>query len=371
MARVLLVDDEPQVTRALRVMLRKTPFDVVTTNSAREAVALASDGSFDVVVSDMQMPDADGVQVLSQIRASAPDTMRIILSGHASLDRTIAAINDGGIFRFLTKPCAPNELLTSISDALAVRDARSVPPLSDDQRDLERAFASATESLWMAAQPIVSLREKRIVAYEALVRTREPRFPHGGAIMEAAERLGRVRQVERQIRGALGDVVRRLARGQKLLVNLHPDALDDPELVSDASPLAGFAEEVVFEVTERARLKRGTDGWRALETLRQRGHAIALDDLGAGYAGLNSLFALNPEIVKIDMELVRNVHQSPPRAKLIASIVAVCAQLGTRVIAEGVESADECACLAELGCDWLQGYYFAKPAAPFVDVAWP
>ncbi len=374
MPRVLLLDDEPQVTRALRMLLRKEPFEVVTTNSPNEAVMLASDGSFDVVISDMQMPGADGVRVLSQIREHAPSTMRIVLSGNASLDRTIAAINDGGIFRFLTKPCAPDDLIAAIHDALAARAAAEparVDNANDELADVRASFDSALGSLWMAAQPIVSLNERRVVAYEALVRTREPKLPHGGAIMEAAERLGRVRQIERQIRGAIGDLVKRLPRGRKLLVNLHPDALDDPELVSESSPLAGFTNEIVFEVTERAKLKTGSAAWRALETLRERGHLIALDDLGAGYAGLNSLFSLKPDIVKIDMELVRNVHQSPPRAKLISSVVAVCAQLGTRVIAEGVETAEESACLAELGCDWLQGYYFGRPVAPFADVAWP
>jgi len=368
--RILLVDDEPHVTATLRAILRRATYDVVTTNDPREAVTLASDGSFDVIVSDMQMPNLDGVDLLTSIRERAPHTMRIVLSGSASLERTIDAINIGGVFRFLTKPCAGEELLSTIADALHARDARP-----DAERDRLRAlgdsFESAMRSLWMATQPIVSAPLRSVVAYEALVRAREPKLPHGGAIMEAAEQLGRVREIERQIRATLGDVVRALPRGRKLLVNLHPEALDDPELVSDASPLAAFTDSVVFEVTERARLKPGSDGWRALSTLRERGHLVALDDIGAGYAGLNSLFSLKPDIVKIDMELVRNVHLAPPRAKLIASIVTVCAQLGMRVIAEGVETREECACLVELGCDWLQGYYFAKPAAPFAEIVWP
>jgi EAL domain-containing protein (putative c-di-GMP-specific phosphodiesterase class I) len=367
--RILLVDDEPQVTNALRLMLRHSPYEVVVTNSSREAMTLAAGGAFDVVVSDMQMPDADGVDVLTAFRETAPSTMRIVLSGSASLEQTIASINEGAVFRFLTKPCGSEALLRTIAEAIAAREEKSERP--SQPTELDASFASAQKTLWMATQPIVSVGGHNVVAYEALVRSREPKLPHGGAIMEAAEQLGRVRDIERQIRATLGDVARTMPAGKKLLVNLHPDALDDPELVSAASPLAPYSDSVIFEVTERARLKTGSAAWHALATLRERGHQIALDDLGAGYAGLNSLFSLKPDIVKIDMELVRNVHQSPPRAKLIASIVTVCDQLGMRVIAEGVETKEECACLVELGCDWLQGYFFARPAAPFADVAWP
>ncbi len=369
-ARILLIDDEPQVTQSLRLILRTARYDVVTSNNPAEAVALAADGSFDVIVSDMQMPDLDGVDVLKKVRESAPNTTRVVLSGTANVDRTIAAINDGGVFRFLRKPCDAEEFLTTIADAIHARESRPGMEI-DRKRALAAAFESAQKSLWMATQPIVSVVDHSIVAYEALVRTREQKLPHGGAIMEAAEQLGRIREIERQIRVSLGDVVQRLPLGKKLLVNLHPDALDDPDLVAATSPLAAFTDSVVFEVTERARLKPGSDAWRALSTLRERGHLIALDDIGAGYAGLNSLFSLKPDIVKIDMELVRNVHQSPPRAKLIASIVTVCAQLDMRVIAEGVETKEEHACLVELGCDWLQGYLFARPAEPFAAVTWP
>ena len=312
MPRILIVDDEPQVTSAMKLLLRKAPFELITTNDPREAVDLASNGNFDVVVTDMQMPEVDGVSVLAQIREKAPQTVRIVLSGHASLERTIAAINGAGVFRFLTKPCSRDELLASIQEALIARESNREPQADGE---LCAAFESATRSLWMAAQPIVSVREHKVIAYEALVRSREPRLPHGGAIMEAAEQLGQIKRIERQIRGVLGDVARDLPSGQLLLVNLHPDTLDDPDLVSTTSPLAPYAASVVFEITERARLKADGPGWRALQTLRSRGHRIALDDLGAGYAGLNSLFSLKPDIVKIDMELVRDVHKSPPRAK--------------------------------------------------------
>ena len=156
-----------------------------------------------------------------------------------------------------------------------------------------------------------------------------------------------------------------------LLVNLHPSALEDPELVAEDAPLARHASRVVFEITERARLAHDGPAHDAIHALRERGHRVAVDDLGAGYAGLTSLVTLQPEIVKLDMELIRNVHASQARSKLVASLVALSQQLDVRVIAEGVESLAECEHLLTLGCDWMQGYLFARPAAPFPAVTWP
>ena len=232
-------------------------------------------------------------------------------------------------------------------------------------------FGRGLESLWMATQPIVSVRERRTVAFEALVRSREPQLPHGGAIMELAERLGRVREIERKIRVHAGDVAACLPDDALLLVNLHPSALEDPDLLAEDSPLAQYPDRVAFEITERARLKPEGPAWDAIRALRQRGHRIAVDDLGAGYAGLTSLVTLQPDIVKLDMELIRNVDTSPTRSKLVASLVALSKQLDVRVIAEGVESMAECQHLLSLGCDWMQGYFFARPGTPFPLVSWP
>jgi EAL domain-containing protein (putative c-di-GMP-specific phosphodiesterase class I) len=99
--------------------------------------------------------------------------------------------------------------------------------------------------------------------------------------------------------------------------------------------------------------------------LRELGFRIALDDLGAGYAGLTSFALLEPEFVKLDMSLVRDVHQNATKQKVIGSMVRLCHEMDKQIIAEGVESRDERDALVELGCDLLQGYFFAKPGKAF------
>jgi EAL domain-containing protein (putative c-di-GMP-specific phosphodiesterase class I) len=104
--------------------------------------------------------------------------------------------------------------------------------------------------------------------------------------------------------------------------------------------------------------------------LRELGFRVAVDDLGAGYSGLSSFAQLEPEVVKLDMSLVRDVNQSNTKQKLIRSMTAVCKDMGSLVVAEGVETIEERECLVELGCDLLQGYLLAKPGPPFPEVKW-
>ncbi len=106
-----------------------------------------------------------------------------------------------------------------------------------------------------------------------------------------------------------------------------------------------------------------------MSQLRELGFRIAVDDLGAGYAGLSSFALLEPDIVKLDMTLVRDVDRSSVKQKLVASMASLCRDMGLLTVAEGVETQAERDTLIHLGCDLLQGFYFARPtAAPLVGI---
>jgi EAL domain-containing protein (putative c-di-GMP-specific phosphodiesterase class I) len=95
------------------------------------------------------------------------------------------------------------------------------------------------------------------------------------------------------------------------------------------------------------------------------GFRLAIDDLGAGYAGLNSFSQLEPEVAKLDMALVRDVHKQPTKLTLVRTMISMCRELGIQVVAEGIETAEERDALVWAGCDLLQGYLFAKPGPAF------
>jgi DNA-binding NtrC family response regulator len=118
LAVVLLVDDEPNVTEALKRSLRREPFVFLTAASGREALELLAAHHVDVVISDEQMPGMPGSQLLTIVRKHHPRTIRMILSGQASLEAAVRAINDGAVHRFFIKPCDPTDLIFSIKQAV-------------------------------------------------------------------------------------------------------------------------------------------------------------------------------------------------------------------------------------------------------------
>jgi EAL domain-containing protein (putative c-di-GMP-specific phosphodiesterase class I) len=152
-------------------------------------------------------------------------------------------------------------------------------------------------------------------------------------------------------------------------MNLHPSDLLDEALYSLDSPITPFARQVVLEITERAALDSGADIPGRIRRLRSLGFRVAIDDLGAGYAGLSYFALLTPDVVKLDITLVRNIHQEEIKRKLVG-LTSLCKDLGMLVVAEGVETAEERDTTLELGCDLLQGFLFAKPAPPFPEVSW-
>jgi EAL domain-containing protein (putative c-di-GMP-specific phosphodiesterase class I) len=141
-------------------------------------------------------------------------------------------------------------------------------------------------------------------------------------------------------------------------------------LMSRDAPLSKIAKNVVLEITERASLDSVKDVRARVAALREMGFRIAIDDLGAGYAGLTSFALLEPEIVKLDMTLVRDVHLNSTKQKLVRSMTQLAHDMGMMVVGEGVETAAERDALVSLGCDLLQGYLFAKPNMAFPSVTW-
>jgi EAL domain-containing protein (putative c-di-GMP-specific phosphodiesterase class I) len=170
-----------------------------------------------------------------------------------------------------------------------------------------------TQGLYLAAQPIVRASDGSLYGRELLLRSRSPRLPDPGAVLEAAERLGRVRDVGRVVRRMAAAVA--VPAGTSLFVNVHSLELEDDELHSPETPLAGAASAVVLEVTERGRIDAVSDLTPRIARLRGLGYRIAVDDFGAGYAALNSFASLRPDVAKIDMALVRASTATSRRAR--------------------------------------------------------
>jgi EAL domain-containing protein (putative c-di-GMP-specific phosphodiesterase class I) len=239
-----------------------------------------------------------------------------------------------------------------------------------DHASLEAGFAKALGSIWMAYQPIVSIRGRTIFGYEALLRSSDSALPHPGALLEAAEQVHRVHDLGRVVRTRVADDAHDIAPGVRLFVNLHALDMNDEHLYSPESGLSRLASRTVLEITERASLEGVSDVQKKVRRLRALGFQIAVDDLGAGYAGLSSFSQLEPDIAKIDMSLVRGIDSDARKQSIVRSMTRLCDELGTLVVVEGVETTAERDTLVDLGCDLLQGFLFAKPERGFRLPVW-
>lgn len=218
----------------------------------------------------------------------------------------------------------------------------------------------------MAFQPIVALHAQKVWGYEALVRG--PDGESAASILAQVtpetlytfDQACRVRAIE--LAGRLFN-----DRETRLSINFLPNAVYEPKACIRTSLAAarrvGFGtDQLMFELTENELVRDTRHLSNIVSEYRRMGFITALDDFGSGYAGLGLLADLQPDILKIDMHLVRDVDSGTSRQAIIASIVALAETLGIQVIAEGVETKAERDTLSTLGVRLFQGYLFAKPA---------
>jgi EAL domain-containing protein (putative c-di-GMP-specific phosphodiesterase class I) len=374
--RVLIADDDPAVARSLQRVLGAAGFEVVIVGDGNAAVEELKTRGFEVVLTDIHMPGTNGVDLLRLVRAYDLDVPVILMTGEPEVDTAVEAIELGAL-GYLRKPLDAERVVAKVQRAARLasvakvkREALAeigVPGQQADLAGLQAGFDRALSSLWMAFQPIVAVSQRRIIGYEALMRSHEGTLPDPAALIGAAERLGRVEELGRRVRERVAAAARGAPAEALLFVNVHPCELLDAELGSGNAPLSRFADHVVLEVTERRALDEVRDLERRVSVLRFMGYRVAVDDLGAANAGLASFARLEPEFVKLDISLVRGLHQSPARQRLVRAMTDLGAEMGTRVIAEGVESGDEVRQLVALGCDLMQGFFFAAPSESFAD----
>jgi len=371
--RVLLVDDDEHVRRAFARILINGGCDVSEVGDAEHALLLLDKEAHDVVVSDIMMPGMSGVDLLKALRERDAQLPVILVTGTPDLDSAIMAVNLGA-YRYLMKPVASAELLSTVTRAGSLRtlarlERSALAAMEAEQEEASRlsaTFERACASLWMAFQPIVIPREKRTLGFEALLRTGEAALARPDHFVAAGTRLRRGFELGRAVRAYVAQSAPSFPEGALVFVNILPSDLADPELVSEQAPLAHMAERVVLEVTERDSLGDVIDLPNRLERLRALGYRIAVDDLGAGYSGLTSLTQLDPQIVKLDMTLVRGIASGEPRQAIVRSMTQLCASMGMQLIAEGVETRAEESALREAGVEIMQGYLFGRPQREIV-----
>ncbi len=376
LGRVLVVDDDAAIQRVCARVLRTEGWDVAIADDGNAAVAAlaAAKQPFDCVLSDVHMPGMDGFELISAVRQRDDDIPVLLMTGDPSLDGAVKAIETGAV-SYISKPFAHEALASAVARAARRhgvarmrRRAESYSgALSGDVIEVEQRFTRAVERSWMAFQPIIDVVAGEVFAYEALLRTDEESLRRTDIFIATAEKLGRVHELGRVVRKNVAAAIGDAPPNAHIFVNLHGLELDDEDLFAPASPLAQHAPRVVLEITERTGLDPAA-GPARVAMLRKLGYRIAVDDLGAGYAALGALASLEPEGVKLDRSLVRDIDRHPTKRRVVAAIATLCRELGGRVVAEGVETTGERDTIRASGIELLQGYLYAKPARGFTAV---
>jgi EAL domain-containing protein (putative c-di-GMP-specific phosphodiesterase class I) len=226
----------------------------------------------------------------------------------------------------------------------------------------------------MAFQPIVDVRDRSVLAYEALVR--------GVDGSGAAAVLARVNEDNRYAfdqacRTTAVELAARLRIPTSVSINFLPNAVYQAatciRATLEAARRFSFpTSSLIFEITENERLVDKDHLKSIIREYKRQGFKTAIDDFGAGYSGLGLLAEFQPDLIKLDMALVRNIDADPVRRAIVQGILGVCNALGIEVIAEGIETQAELQQLRELGVSLFQGYLLARPVTESLPVVhWP
>lgn len=220
-------------------------------------------------------------------------------------------------------------------------------------------------------QPIVDLREDTVHGYEALARgPAGTPYQDPLALFERAASSDLVFEVDRSCRQHALLAAKDLPRGAKLFVNVFPSSMYDPEFRGDAlarllERLRLSPERIVIEITEKYAIENYTLFMESLEELTRLGFSIAVDDIGAGYSGLEKIANLNPRYLKFDMQLVQDIDTSDIRREMARALKTFADRMGSTIIAEGIEREEELRALIDLGIEYGQGYLLGRPGEGF------
>lgn len=215
----------------------------------------------------------------------------------------------------------------------------------------------------MAFQPIVNIKKNTLFGYEALVRgmNNEPAF----SIIEQVNNDNRY-LFDQQCRIKAISLAAKLDLKAMLSINFLPNAVYEPQrcmrTTLEAAKKYNFpTDHIIFEFTEVEKIEDTEHVKRIVEYYSSLGFITAIDDFGAGYAGLNLLADFQTNIIKFDMALIRNVHLSKARQSIITHCLGICADLNITALAEGIETIEEFEWLKQAGVELMQGYLIAKP----------
>jgi EAL domain-containing protein (putative c-di-GMP-specific phosphodiesterase class I) len=259
------------------------------------------------------------------------------------------------------------QVLRLIDDAAVCAEARARLRERDERERLLEIVQNC--EIWTAFQPIVTIEDGRTLAYEGLSRgPRGTDLESPARLFGRAARYGITEDLERVCRRKLFAEWQVLGRSGRLFVNTVPATVRDTSFtgrgVLDYLGPGLSPSNVTLEITEKQVIENHTLYREAMHAFTDLGFTFAIDDVGAGYSGLETVAVLKPAYLKIDIALVRDLHLKNVSRQVVKAILEMGEAIGATIIAEGIEVKEEADALLDLGVGLGQGYYFARPIDP-------
>ena len=370
MARVLVVDNDPYTRQVIGATLRREGHEVWLAPGGLEGREAASTQRFDLVLVDYLLPDEDGITLLAALAELQPDVIRVLVSDQLNKEMMVDAINRGEVARVLRRPFPMPLMVETVHAALEMRRKdrqRSGATGTDEERKaLENWLRS--RDFRIALQPIVSVPDRTIVGVESSIHCRATGWGSPAKVLSTAERNRMLPEVSNAQVARLIEWLFCLPSDTRVFLGLHHDELaDGGALFGRLEPLLPWADQVILQVTERCH-ERWPDRWMdAVAGVAAMGFALGLHDFGSGYSALEVLAGLDARFIMIDGQIVRHLHDSPQRNRLVELLVRFADAADAVIVAEDVQNEHEEKALLDCGVTLMKGSRFGRPAlrSPF------
>jgi EAL domain-containing protein (putative c-di-GMP-specific phosphodiesterase class I) len=361
--QILLVEDDEDLSHLIKVLLRSRQYEVDTAMTGAEALDQVRKHQ-DLILLDRGLPDMEGLEICRKIREDrrTRGIPVIMLTARSSPTDRLEGLYIGAD-DYITKPFECEELLARID---AVMRRYHFAEQSRQDRDalvMELSKILKGEMITPFFQPIRSLKDDQLWGFEVFSRPPVRSILNNAEILfKVALNFGMYPELETLCwRKA---IERKNACGYpgKFFLNCTPYFIESHHFdIAALKNLGVQPQDVVLEITERVAIQDYEVFLKKLQVFKDEGVKIAVDDVGCGYASLDTVAQVKPDFVKIDMPLIRDIHLDGLRQNIVDSIKNFCQKGGLLTIAEGVESKEELDKLRDLGIDAAQGYYLGHP----------
>ncbi len=370
---VLIVDDEKNLTRMLCMLLETRGYNVETAFTAEEALQKVSP-ELDVIILDLVLPDLSGFDVCRELKQSdrTNHIPIIMLSAHCLHEDKVEALYLGAD-DFIAKPCEHEELFARMEVVMRRGRQFSKPERPTTPKTVICELRKILDDALIVPhfQPIYLLEPFRFYGIEILTRPVHPGiFSNPEALFEAALQYGLYSELEILSWSMALSSLSKHVRDEKIFLNCNPYFIESAQFLRVKAMLEKngiLSNNVILEITERSAISDFKLFYEQLHNYRDYGFQFAVDDVGGGYASLESIIETKPEVVKIDHHIIKGVTHDPYKQSIVRFIVNFCRENNIFSIAEGIESHEDLQALIGMGINAGQGYYLCRPT-PQVDL---